>query len=164
MSKQLYKLTDNYQTLAGMLDNEDYNPDDIKNMLDNVKEAVEDKVESIAKLVLSLEGDTEVIKAEQERLKARREAVNNNIDWLRNYILTGMLSVGLDKVKREVLTVSVRLNPPSVEVIESNDIPEEFRNWTWEPRKREMVGHFKETGEIVAGINIITDKKSIVIR
>lgn len=164
MSKQLYKLTDDYKTLEGMLDKEDYDPNDIQNMLDNVKEEIGSKVENIAKLVLSLEGDSEVIKAEEERLKSRREALSHHIDWLRNYILTEMLNVGLDKVKREVLTVSVRLNPPSVEVIDFDSIPEVFRNWTWKPKKKEMVEHFKETGEIITGINIITDKKSIVIR
>jgi len=164
MNKQLYKLTDDYKTLEGMLDKEDYDPADIKNMLDNVKEQIGDKVENIAKFVLNLKADATIIFAEEKRLYARKQAVEHNIEWLKSYLLNEMTAVGIDKVKREVLTVSIRTNPPSVEVVNEEEIPEEYQHWTWTPEKKLMIEHFKATGEIVPGVSIITEKKSIVIR
>ncbi len=35
---------------------------------------------------------------------------------------------------------------------------------TWQPDKTTILEHFKNTGELIPGIEIITDKKSINIR
>jgi len=139
----------------------------LQSALAEVKEKIDDKVENIGKFVLSLSADTDAIKVEEERLASRRKAIDNRISWLKNYLLQEMTVANVDKVKRDVLTVSIRVNPPSVNVITLDDIPTQYRRIipeTWQPDKKTIIDHFKDTGEIVPGVEVVTDKKSIVIK
>lgn len=164
MTKQLYKLTEDYKALEILLEDETFRPDDIHNMLKEIKQEMGDKVENIAKLILSLQAEAEMIKQEKERLNSRQQAHLNQATWLKGYILNEMITVGISRVKRELLTVSVQDSPPSAEVVALELIPEEFLKVISEPKRQAIIEHFKATGEIIPGINIITDKKHIVIR
>ena len=164
---KLYELTDRYRTIEGMFDSELITKEEIQASLDNIKEQIGDKVESLAKIVLSLKSSIEAIKAEEDRLAARKSGMVNNMEWLKNYLLVEMMSTNTLKVKRDLLTVAVADNPPSVEVIDLDLIPIEYRRVipeTWQPDKKAMIEHFKETGEIITGTDIILNKKHVVIR
>ena len=78
-----------------------------------------------------------------------------------------MTTCNIQKVKRDVVTVSVQKNPPSVEVGELDLIPAEFRRVIpehWEPDKKEILEHFNKTGEIVPGVDVILNRKHVSIR
>jgi len=164
---KLYELADRYRTIESMLDSDIATKEEIQASLSDIKEQIGDKVESIAKIVLSFKSSIEAIKAEEERLSQRREAMHNNMEWLKNYLLVEMLTANTFKVKRDLLTVTVGDNPPSVEVVNLDLIPAEYRRVipeTWQPDKKAMIEHFKETGEIISGTDMILDKKHITIR
>jgi hypothetical protein len=166
---KLYQLTEQYKGIEGMLDREiEYiSQDEINQTLASIKVDIEEKVVNIAKLVLELKSDAEGIKAEEERLAKRRSGCVSKIEWLKNYLLIEMLSVNVLKVKRDVVSVSVQNNPPSAELISIEQVPEQFIRVIperKEPDKKAIIEHFKETGEIVPGINIVLDKKFVSIR
>jgi len=166
---KLYKLTEQYQTIEGMLDREiEYiSQDEIKETLANIKDDIEDKVASIGKIVLELKSDIESVKVEEDRLAKRRSGFTNKMEWLKLYLLAEMVSTNTLKVKKDVISVSVQNNPPSAELIDLELVPEQYVRVIPEKReldKRTIIEHFKETGEIVSGINIITDKKFVSIR
>lgn len=167
MTEHLYQLTDQYRFLELAIEGGEGEEDELKAKLEEVKEHIEDKVENVGKFVLSLEAGITAIKSEEERLSSRRRVIESRIDWLKNYLLQEMTLADLEKVKRDVLTVLVRLNPPSVNVLDPESIPQQFRRVipeTWQPDKKTIIDHFKDTGEIVPGIEVITDKKSVQIR
>ena len=166
---KLYKLTEQYLTIEGMLDREiEYiSQDEIKETLANIKDEIEDKVASIGKLVLELKSDIESIKAEEDRLAKRRSGYTSKMEWLKNYLLTEMQIANVLKVKKDVISVSVQNNPPSAELVDLELLPEQYVRIIperREPDKRAIIEHFKETGEVVPGIDIITDKKFVSIR
>jgi len=71
------------------------------------------------------------------------------------------------KVKRDVISVSVQNSPPSVELLDLEQVPEQYIRIipeVKEPDKRAIIEHFKETGEIISGIEVITNKKFVSIR
>jgi len=165
MTRTLYQLTEAYKTIETMLDSEELSSlGDIQGTLDNIKEEIGDKVENITKLVLSLQADAKVIKEEEDRLQARRGAMSNRVAWLKEYMLTEMNTVGIDKIKRELFTVSVQASPPSVEITDLDQLPKQYLRIFVEPKKKDIIDYFKETGEIISGTNIITGKKHLVIR
>jgi len=164
---KLYQLSDRYITLEGMLDSEDITKEDLDTSLVDLKDQIEDKVENIGKLVLTLKANAETLDAEVTRLSKRKQAIQSNIDRLKAYLLTEMIATDTLKVKRNVITVSVIDNPPSIELLSLDDIPQEFRNKipeSWQPDKKAMLDHFKATGEIVSGIKVILDKKRVDIK
>lgn len=167
MKVTLYQLTEDYRTLENMLESEFITKDDINSALANVKDNIENKVDNIAKLVLENKATVEAIKSEEKRLAARRQAIDNNIEWLKNYLLVEMTSIQLFKVKKDVVTVSIQDNPPSVEIGILDLIPDEYRRVIpehWEPDKKAILEHFKQTGEIVPGVDLILNKKHVSIR
>lgn len=164
---KLYELTDRYKTIEGMLDSDIATREEIQVSLDDIKEQIGDKVENIAKIVLSLKGSIETIKAEEDRLATRKSGMVGNMEWLKNYLLVEMTSSNTLKVKRDLLTVAVADNPPSIEVVDLELIPAEYRRVipeTWQPDKKAMIDHFKETGEIISGTDVVSNKKHITIR
>lgn len=164
---KLYQLSQQYTAIEGMLENEYITREEIDTSLADIKDQIEDKVESIGKMILSLSANIEAILVEEERLAKRRHAMQNLIEWLKGYLLAEMTQVNIDKVKRELVTVSVGTNPPSVEVVQLDEIPQEYRRVipeTWQPDKKAILEHFKSTGDIVWGCDVITNKKHITVR
>ena len=89
------------------------------------------------------------------------------MEWLKNYLLVEMLTANVLKVKKDVISVSVQNNPPSAELVDLELVPEQYVRVIpekREPDKRAIIEHFKETGEIVSGVDIITNKKFVSIR
>ena len=164
---QLYKITAQYHSLMQVIEDTDKTVEDFDLVLQQIQDNLDHKVENIAKLCLSLERNAEAIKAEEIRLEARRSALERKDAWLRKYLQIQMLSVGLEQVKRDTVTVTIRQNPPSVEVLEPDDVPLTFCRIVPEQRmvdKRAILDYFKATGELVEGVAVVTDRKRIEIK
>jgi len=167
MKVTLYELAERYRTIAGMLESDTITREEIDQTLANLQDDIETKVDSIAKIVLESKATAEAIKNEEKRLASRRQAIENHVEWLKSYLLNAMVDVNLRKVKRDVVTISILDNPPSVEVIELESIPEQYIRIIPEQReadKKAIIEHFKETGEIISGVDIVLDKKHVSIR
>jgi len=166
---KLYNLTEQYQIIEGMLDQEIecISQDEIRETLANIKDEIENKVVNIGKLVLELRSDIESVKAEEDRLAKRRSGFTSKMEWLKNYLLVEMQSANILKVKKDVISVAIRDNPPSAELIDIEQVPEQYVRVIpekKEPDKKAIIEHFKETGEIISGIDIIHNKKFVSIR
>lgn len=163
----LYKLTERYQAIETLLDSEIVEREEVLSTLATIKDEIEDKVENLAKLIIATNDTIGVIKSEEKRLYDRRQAMQNRMEWLKAYLVTEMVATHTYKVKRDVLTASVVDSPPSVEVNVMEEIPEQYVRVIPEqrdPDKKAIISHFKETGEIVSGVDIIINKKHLVIR
>ena len=164
---RLYELTEQYRVIENMLEDEYITKDEIKTSLQAIEDEFGDKVSTLGKFVLELKSTTEAIKTEEDRLLKRRQAISSNIEWLKNYILVEMLSINILKVKRDVVTVSVQNSLPSVELLDFEQVPEDYVRIipeVREPDKKVITEHFKQTGEIVSEVNMITDRKHVVVR
>lgn len=166
---KLYELAERYRLIAEMLDSppEQVSREEIEKSLSLIQDEIEEKATSIAKVILEAEQDIASLKAEEERLSKRRLALQNKIEWLKGYLMADMQSVNVLKIKRDVVTISVRNSPPSVEVSDMTVLPAEFVKVipeTRSPDKRAILTHFKATGEIPPGSNVITANKYLEIR
>jgi len=74
---------------------------------------------------------------------------------------------GVDNVKGTLVTISLRKNPVSVNILNAEAIPEIYRvviPESWQPDKKAILTQFKNTGEIVDGVEIVNDKKHLEIK
>ena len=127
MKKQLYELVDQLKFLE---DSEPIDADNEKIIQEAIvmtNLAIETKVDGVAKYVLSLKADIEAYKSEETRLHSRKQAMQNRVEWLKNYLLTEMKSAGIDKVKGEVCTISIQRSPISIEITNLDAVPKEFK-------------------------------------
>ena len=173
MSQTLYALTDQYRFLLEALANEDsgeLDPEHLGELSAKLSDTTIDlgeKAENIGKYILSLEADVAAIRTEEERLASRKKSIENKASWLKDYLLREMMTAGIPKIKRELFTVSIRNNPPSVNVIDVEQLPNDFRRIipeTWQPDKKAILEHFKGSGEILPGVEMVVDKKRLEIK
>lgn len=168
MVVRLYELTDEYKFLENDLDSASSEDVELlKAKLENIKSQIEDKIENIGKFILDIESDVTAIKNEENRLAAKRKSLEAKEEWLKSYTLIEMTSAGIPSIKSDIVTVAVRKSPPSVNIVSSSEVPKEFcRNIpeSWEPDKKRILEHFKTTGEVLPGIEMVMDRQHITIK
>lgn len=73
---------------------------------------------------------------------------------------------GFNKIETELGQISITKNPISVEITNEDEIPAEFKYEviTTKTDKIKIKNHFKETGEIIPGVIVIDNKKSLRIK
>lgn len=120
MSFKLYELTENYTNVLEIAESLD--AETLKDTLDAIDEAIEDKVENTAKVVKSLEGNIAAIDEEVKRLQGRKSTMNNNIKGIKDYMQEEMEKVGKERIKGQLFNIGIQNNPQSVKVIDENKI------------------------------------------
>jgi hypothetical protein len=137
---KLYELS---RTLEDFFDNLEENGGEIdetlEQELDKVEMQYDEKVVAIAAIIKEYEADEDIIKAEEERLRARRKALENKGSWIRRYLAKNLVR----NVKTPLFSVSKR-------VTKSVHIPEEFD-----------LGSLVDTPLVREEIKLIPDKKAI---
>ena len=118
----LYELSLAFQEVQNM----ELDPEVMKDTLDSIEDAIESKVENIAKLIRNLESDVSAYKEEEDRLKTKRQATENKVKWLKTYLEDNMKMTGKTKFKSGMFNFSIQKNPASVNITDEKAIPEEF--------------------------------------
>lgn len=126
MSFKLYELTEIYQNIWELIGDDEADLDALEIALSQVEDTIEMKAESMAKLIKSIDGEATVLKEEESRLTKRRKALENKQSNIKSYLENQLRVMGIDKVKTPIFTVALQNNPPSVNVIDEDLIPEDY--------------------------------------
>lgn len=145
-------------------------------------------VGSMGRVIKTLDAEAKVIEEHGQRMLAKSATRRNRCDYLKQMLLQALMEYGRKdkktgnaKYKDAVVTVYTQKNPPSVEVITTSKVPEEYRRMQMkymtpqevrdyelqmyvaeeEVMKSKIVDHFKETGEVVNGVEIHTDNRHV---
>lgn len=118
---KLYEISEAMQTLQQMMEDE---PDNqvIKDTLEAIEGEAEYKLEQMAMIIKNLNADVEAYNSEIARMTARKNTIKNNIDWLKFEMLGFMNAHNIQKVKGEVLNVSVAKNGGKLPIILDVDV------------------------------------------
>lgn len=118
----LYELSVAFQEVQNM----ELDPEVMKDTLDSIGGTFENKAENMAKLIRNLESDRLAYKEEENRLKTKRQAVENKLEWLKTYLKDCMKLTGKTKFKSGVFKFSIQKNPVSVNITNKKIIPEDY--------------------------------------
>ena len=121
----LYELTNEYQQLLLFAEDPDVDPQVIAYTLEGLTGEIEDKADGYAKVIKQLDADTIALKAEIDRLTARKKTIENNIDRMKESLKNAMLLCDKPKFKTNLFTFTVQKNPEKV-VLDSEVVPEEY--------------------------------------
>ena len=119
---KLYELTGALADLSSM----DLDDEAVQNSLEAIQGDFNDKSVAIIKLTENMAADTSAIDAEIDRLKARKQVIENRKKSLREYLLRNMEACGITKIESPLFTATLRKGIESVEIIEQSQIPNEF--------------------------------------
>ena len=155
-SFSLYSLASEYLDVLALLEDDAAHADALEQHLDNIAGLLTQKADNIAALVQQFEGMAALRKAEADRMRELAAADQRNAERLRSYLLRHMQALGTEKIDTARFKISVRTNPPAVQVLEEMLVPEQFIRTvtTSSVDKRAVLEHLKATGEIPAGIDI----------
>ena len=155
MTLALYELSQGYQNLLSMVDEE--SPDiDIINALTVIEGAIEVKAGNIAHIIKTLESEASFIKDEEKRLSLRRKSRENTVINMKQYLQDAMTQMGLDKIKTPTRTISIQVNPPAVQIIDEDVIPGKFLTLIPEHYEvnKKLISEALKVGEEVKGAEL----------
>ena len=158
---KLYELANDYGKLQDKLEFAEMDKQSIIDDLEKIEGELTFKVEQIAKMVITLGSNVSACEDEINRLSAKKKTYDNKMEWLKTYLLQSLKDAQIDKVKGQMVNVSIRENPKSVRILSIDEIPEEFKEKREETvvKKVDILAHFKETGEIVSGVEIYNTER-----
>lgn len=124
------------------------------------------KADSFGGFVKTLEAHAAACKAEEERLRDRRKALENKAAWLKRVGLESLQHMQRLRVEGSLFTLAVQNNPPSVLVeVLPDRLPAAFVRIIPEVREADKVaiGKALKAGELIPGCSL-TQTQSLRIR
>lgn len=150
---RLYELAPAYAYLIDALD-EDGDVSDGHAHLDALSDAIDAKAASIAHVLAQLDAEAEMMRAEEKRLAARRQARERRAESLRDYLRMSLDAAGVPKIKTSTHTISVGDGPQRVVVEDEGSVPAEFLRTKIEIDKRAILVAMQTLGECVPGTRV----------
>ena len=127
---KLYELTRQKQELLNYIESLDEEElqlsDAVGDTLEALDGAIQDKAETIAKYIRTLEEESAAIKSEEDRLKKRRSVQDAKVERMKTYLHDMLDEAQLDKVKGTLFTINFRKST-SVNVLDLDTLPEALK-------------------------------------
>lgn len=162
----LYQVKDDFITLFEKRESEEITEEEYQAKGKELAITLKNKGQNIIAYNQNLEKLSENIKNEIDRLTVFKKAIENKQDKFKEYVKRNMEDLGIEKLETPLGILSIVKNPPSVEILSEEDVPNEFKKekLTVTVDKTAIKKHFSETGEIIPGTTVITDKRSLRIK
>lgn len=156
----LYELTKEYSELQYALMSED--PQEVEaayGKLEVTEAQIGEKAEAYAKVIRNMTAEADAFKAEADRLYAKAKTCTNAVNRIKEALKNAMLVLEKPECKTSIGTFRITQNPPSCKVVDIMKIPKEFIV-EQEPKvaAKEILAHYKETGEIPDGVDIVREE------
>ena len=124
-----------------------------------------DKGRNVAAFFQNLEADAEALKAAEARIAARRKAIENRAEWLKEYLRSNMERCGITKIECPEFVVTLGKPRDVCEIISEDELPDLYvkTKVTKTPDKTLILKAMKD-GYEVKGARIGKGKPSLTIR
>ena len=94
------------------------------------------------------------------------DAIDSQIKRLQDYKKQNMERLNILKIETDTGTLSIAKSPISVEVVDEEKIPDEYKDvvFTTKVNKKKIADNFKATGELVEGVEIHADNTNLRVK
>lgn len=155
---KLYELTEAYETISNL----ELSEEELSIHLQNISDEIDTKAENIVKVLKDMDGDIEKLKTAEKELKAKKTALENRKQNLRNYLQSQMELVDKKKIKTDLFTISIQNTQKELNILDETKIPDEFFKVERTLKKAEFKkavqsGEYQDIAELLS-------KESMVIR
>jgi len=124
----LYVLANSYLALAEKLADGDFDAQTIADTIDGsgITDELAVKAQAIEHVARGAEAHNAAIDAEIARLQALKAHRVKVASGLRSYLLDNMQRMGIEKIECPLFQISIKKNPPAVEVFDTINLPAEY--------------------------------------
>ena len=158
MSTSLYEATNDLKELNEALEVEvlEQTQEYIKGLMEVIEKQIQNKGENIIKLVKNKEAIVSSRKEEIKRLQELNKKDEKEIADLKRYTKECIERAGKKRVETVLGNLTVRKAQPVVKVLDATKLPADYliQKTTINADKVKIKEHFKETGEILDGVEI----------
>lgn len=162
---KLYEIAKSFIELQTRLENDDIGEDTkqaIADTLEGLDFSLEEKTENIIKIIRNQESDISAVDNEIKRLQDLKKSKQNNIESLKSYLLNNLVGIGKDKVETALFRVTVKNNPPKVNIVDEHEVPAEYMKITYtvdkSGLKQDLMNEEKAAELNKLGITLVQDK------
>jgi len=124
----LYTITSQYLALAEKLADGDFDAQTVADTIEasGITDELAVKAAGIEYIARGAEAHNLAIDAEISRLQALKAQRNRVAAGLRAYLLDNMQRAGIERIDCPLFTLSIKRNPPAVDVFDALSIPSEY--------------------------------------
>jgi hypothetical protein len=129
---RLYELADQYIELQDQYNSveTDEELEQVLQKLLAVDEQLDSKLASCWRILKNMDADAKAIKAEEDELRKRRQAIENRVTRLKDYTKSNMEAAGITKFDNGVEKLRIQVNGgnPATDIqVKPEDLPDQFR-------------------------------------
>ena len=124
----LYELTNDFLQLQQMLEDPEVDTEVINDTMEAIEGAFEVKADGYAMIIRNMEGSITAIKAEMDRLQAKKNLLENSIKRLKQNLQEAMQATGKTKFKTDLFSFNIQKNGgalPVVVDVDTSALPDE---------------------------------------
>ena len=162
----IYELTADMMKILSMMDDPDLDQQTLKDTMEGIEGAYEDKFDGYAAVIRQLTGYINELDEEKKRIDARKESFENNVKKMKKIMLESMNATGKTKFKTAKNSFWTQKNKASV-VIDAKsvwDIPEDFRRYKDPEPDKTKIGEAIAAGQDFTGIAHMEQTESVRIK
>lgn len=154
MSTSLFNLTNQYLQLADTLAAGDFDADTVADTIEasGITDDIAVKAQGLEYVARSAEAHLPAIDAEIGRLQALKAHRVKVAAGLRSYLMDNMIRMQIEKIDCPMFSISIRSNPPSVDVFDPLQVPNAFmvapEPPPWRPDKKAIAVALKAGSDV----------------
>ena len=162
----LYNITNKFVELMDKAQEGELTEEEYNQLGEELTIQLQQKGSNIIGYTKNIELTINAMKEEEKRIAENRKSLESKLDKFKQYVKENMERLGITKMDTELGTLSIAKSPTSVEIINEDEVPSEFKQEiiTVKIDKTKIKNNFKETGEIPTGVNIITTNTNLRIK
>lgn len=150
----IYEFMSGFMALWNLIEDETIDDSVIEECFENMTDDFKVKMENCCKYIKCLDSDIEGLKAEEKRIKEKRQAMENSKERLKNLMFKAQLASGEKKLVCGSFTTSIQNNPPSVVLDEPyiENIPEKYLKFPAPEVNRTLIKEDLKNGVNLEGL------------
>lgn len=156
----LYELTGIYQDIYQMDIDDETKADTLESI--DWQEQFEQKAEGYAHIIKNLEADVAMYKNEEANFKAKKQAAQKKLDYIKDNIIAAMSVTGQTEVRGGSLTLRLQKNPESV-LVNEDLLPKKYfvKKVESKPDKNALK-ELLQSGRAIKGAELIRTEKLVI--
>ena len=122
---RLYEISEAYKSILSAFEDAEgpEQVDELTEQLSSMQDTLENKTEACCQFVKTLELEAEAFKVEEDRLRKRRQTLENGAERVKRMLEITLISLDIRDIEAGTFKVKIQLNNPSVRVDDEAAIP-----------------------------------------
>lgn len=161
----LHEITDKHRDLLKLAESDEDMAHAVADTMESIEGEFEEKALSLMAVVDNIGGDIPAIDEMIARLTARKKAIQNKQESMKDYLRMNMEASGISKIKCPLFTITLAKGRDMVQIDNVDEIPADYVDikTSFVPMKREILAALK-AGEQISGASLTKSKTSIRIK